>query len=201
MCSPRRDVTAAGIAAISGDIARPRKAGAPLPIPRGCRILAAAFARSRRVARIDDIPEPTRSAVLALPCPPFADQPFLAGPPLSQRRVAIISSAALHPRGTPPFPAGTPEVRMLPADLPAASLLMSHISINFDRTGFQRDINTAYPIDRLRELAAEGMIGGVAATHYAVMGSTDPRTMAATADQIAGQLRQERIDAVLLTPV
>lgn len=78
---------------------------------------------------------------------------------------------------------------------------MSHISINFDRTGFQRDINTAYPIDRLRELAAEGVIGGVAATHYAVMGSTDPRTMAATADQIAGQLRQERIDAVLLTPV
>lgn len=153
------------------------------------------------MARIDDIPEPTRTAVLGLACPPFPDQPFLAGPPLARRRVAIVTSAALHPRGTPPFPAGTPEVRFLPADLPADAMLMSHVSINFDRTGFQRDINTAYPIDRLRELAAEGVIGSVAATHYAVMGSTDPRSMGESADQIAGQLKQEQVDAVLLTPV
>jgi len=33
------------------------------------------------------------------------------------------------------------------------------------------------------------------------MGSTDPVGMAATADQIAGQLRQEKIDSVLLSPV
>lgn len=153
------------------------------------------------MARIEDIPEPTRGNVLALDCPAFPNQPFVAGPPLGRRRVAIVSSAALHRREEQPFPAGTAEVRLLPADLPAAALVMSHISINFDRTGFQRDINTAYPIDRLRELAAEGLIGGVAPTHYAVMGSTDPRTMEATADQIVGQLKQERIDAVLLTPV
>jgi D-proline reductase (dithiol) PrdB len=53
----------------------------------------------------------------------------------------------------------------------------------------------------LRELAAEGVIGGVAETHYTVMGSTDPAGMTEAADQIAGQLRQERIDAVLLSPV
>jgi D-proline reductase (dithiol) PrdB len=153
------------------------------------------------MALIDDIPEPTRGAVLALACPPFPDQPFLGGPPLSQRRVAIVTSAALHPRGTPPFPAGTPEVRLLPAGLPAAALVMSHVSINFDRSGFQRDINVVYPLDRLRALAARGVIGGVAETHYAVMGSTDPRSMAESADQIAGQLKQEQVDAVLLTPV
>lgn len=153
------------------------------------------------MARIEDIPEPTRTNVLALECASFPDQPFLSGPPLAQRSVAIVTSAALHPRDQLPFPAGTPEVRMLAAGLPPASLVMSHISINFDRTGFQRDLNTVYPIDRLRELAAEGVIGGVADTHYAVMGSTDPRTMEQTADQIAGQLKQERIDAVLLTPV
>lgn len=153
------------------------------------------------MARIEDIPEPTRTAVLGLDCPSFPDQPFLPGPPLKHRRVAIVTSAALHPREQMPFPAGTAEVRMLPTELPAAALVMSHISINFDRTGFQRDINVVYPVDRLRELAAEGVIGGVAPTHYSVMGSTDPRSMAETADQIVGQLRQERIDAVLLTPV
>ena len=58
--------------------------------------------------------------------------------------------------------------------LPAADILISHVSINFDRTGFQRDLNVVYPIDRLRELVAEGVIGGVAETHFTVMGSTDP---------------------------
>ena len=78
---------------------------------------------------------------------------------------------------------------------------MSHVSINYDRSGWQRDINTIYPLDRLRALAAAGVIGAVADTHYSVMGSTDPATMAETADQIVGQLRQERSDAVLLSPV
>ena len=78
---------------------------------------------------------------------------------------------------------------------------MSHVSINFDRSGFQRDINTVYPIDRLRELAADGVIGGVADTHYTIMGSSDPDGMADSADQMAGQLRQERIDSVILSPV
>ena len=78
---------------------------------------------------------------------------------------------------------------------------MSHVSINFDRTGFQRDLNVVYPIDRLRELAAEGVIGGMAETHFTVMGSTDPNAMTTAADQITGQLRQERIDSVLLSPV
>ena len=88
-----------------------------------------------------------------------------------------------------------------PASIPNGELLLSHVSINFDRAGFQRDLNVVYPIDRLRELVAEGVIGGVAETHFSVMGSTDPAGMMATADQIAGQLRQERIDSVLLSPV
>jgi D-proline reductase (dithiol) PrdB len=153
------------------------------------------------LARIEDIAEPTRHHVLALDCPSFDTSPFIAGRPLANRRVAMVTSAAIHPRGTPVFPFGSPEVRLLPATLGAGDLVMSHVSINYDRSGFQADLNTIYPIDRLRELAAEGVIGGVADTHYSVMGSTDPRGMAMTADQIVGQLRQERSDAVLLSPV
>ena len=85
--------------------------------------------------------------------------------------------------------------------LDPAALVMSHVSINFDRTGFQRDPNVVYPIDPLRELAMRGTIGAVAPTHFSVMGSTDPRTMEGTADQIVGQARQDRTDAVLLVPV
>jgi D-proline reductase (dithiol) PrdB len=153
------------------------------------------------MARLEDIPQPSRDTVVAAPCPTFETQPFVGGPPLAQRRVAIVSSAALIRRGDKPFPFGSAECRFLPAALPAGELLTSHVSINFDRAGFQRDLNVVYPIDRLRELAAEGVIGGVAETHFTVMGSTDPAGMTATADQIAGQLRQERIDSILLSPV
>jgi D-proline reductase (dithiol) PrdB len=153
------------------------------------------------MARFEDIPQPTRDAVVAAPCPTFDTQPFVLGPPLAQRRLAIVSSAALIRRGDQPFHFGSAECRFLPASMPAGDILMSHVSINFDRAGFQRDLNVVYPIDRLRELVAEGMIGGMAETHFTVMGSTDPAGMTETADQIAGQLRQERIDSVLLSPV
>ena len=153
------------------------------------------------MARLEDIPQPTRDAVVSLPCPAFETTPFVSGPPLSQRRIAILSSAALIKRGDKPFPFGSGETRFIAADTPPNDLLLSHVSINFDRAGWQRDINVVFPIDRLRDLAALGEIGGVADTHYTVMGSTDPAAMDEAVNQIEGQLRQERIDSVLLSPV
>ncbi len=153
------------------------------------------------MARIEDIPQPTRDAVLAVPCPQYDVTPFVQGKPLRERRVAILSSAALIRRGDVPFPFGTGECRFVSSDTDPGDLLVSHVSINFDRAGFQRDVNVVFPIDRLRELAAQGEIGGVADTHYTVMGSTDPTQMTDSVAQIVGQLRQERIDSVLLSPV
>jgi D-proline reductase (dithiol) PrdB len=153
------------------------------------------------MARVEDIPQPTRDAAISIPCPRFDTTPFVIGPALSRRKVAIVSSAALIPRGEQPFAVGSAEMRPLPASVPASDLLISHVSINFDRTGFQRDVNVVYPIDRLHEFAAEGVIGGVADTHYTVMGSTDPVGMAAAADGIAAGMRAEGVDTVLLSPV
>ena len=151
------------------------------------------------MARVEDIPQPTRDAAVSIPCPSFDTTPFVTGPALSARKFAIVSSAALIGRGEQPFPVGSAEVRFLPAS--ARDLLVSHVSINFDRAGFQRDLNTIYPVDRLDELAAEGVIGGVAATHYTVMGSTDPVGMAESADRMAARMRDEGVDTVLLAPV
>ena len=153
------------------------------------------------MARLEDIPEPTRTAVVNLPCPSFDTTPFVAGTPLSERRVAIVSSAALIHRGDKPFPFGSGEYRAVPSDWSNNDILVSHVSINFDRAGFQRDLNVVYPIDRLRELAAEGVIGSVAATHYTVMGSTDPAAMVESADGIAAALLADRCNAVVLAPV
>ena len=64
-----------------------------------------------------------------------------------------------------------------------------------------RDINVVFPLDRLRAMAEAGTIGSVAATHYSFMGATDPRGMEANARAVAGRLKSDRVDAVLLTPV
>jgi D-proline reductase (dithiol) PrdB len=153
------------------------------------------------MARLEDIPEPTRTVVAQLACPSFDTTPFVIGKPLSQRRVAMISSAALIRRADKPFAIGTSEFRSLPTDLHGTDILISHVSINFDRAGFQRDLNVVYPIDRLRELVNEGVIGSLAAQHFTVMGSTDPETMRDSADQMAQALHADGVDAVLLLPV
>ena len=153
------------------------------------------------MARLEDIPEPTRSVVRDLPCPQFDTTPFVAGPPLAQRRVALISSAALIRHGEAPFPVGSGEFRPISATWNADDILMSHVSINFDRTGFQRDINVVLPVDRLRELADEGLIGSMAGTHYSVMGSTDPAQLDPAVDAMAAALHAEGVNAVVLLPV
>jgi D-proline reductase (dithiol) PrdB len=125
----------------------------------------------------------------------------VTGPALSQRRIAIVSSAGLVVRGEDPFRGRDPDYRAIPADTTAQELLISHISINFDRTGFQEDWNVVFPLDRLNELAADGVIGSVAATHYAFMGATDPVQMEPHARELAGRLKQAAVDAVILPPV
>ena len=134
-------------------------------------------------------------------CPDFETSPWVTGPALSQRRVAIVSSAGLVVRGEDPFRGRDPDYRAIPADTKPEDLLISHISINFDRTGFQEDWNVVFPLDRLQELAAEGAIGSVAQTHYSFMGATDPVQMEPHARELAGRLKQDDVDAVILSPV
>jgi D-proline reductase (dithiol) PrdB len=153
------------------------------------------------MARLEDLPEPTRTAAATIPCPTFEATPFVRGPALPQRRVAIVSSAALIRRGDAPFPFGSGECRAVSGSGNPADLLISHVSINFDRAGFQRDINVVFPIDRLRELASEGVIESVADTHYTVMGSSDPAVMIDSADQIAAAFHADKVTAVVLAPV
>ena len=153
------------------------------------------------MARMTDLPQGTQTSMANLECPRFETTPFVSGPPLAERRVAVVTSAGLVRRGERPFVSGDVDYRVLPADTSATQILMSHASVNFDRTAFQRDINVVFPLDRLRAMAAAGAIGSLAATHYSFMGATDPRAMEANARAVAGRLKSDRVDAVLLTPV
>ena len=153
------------------------------------------------MARLDELPEPLRSHIASLECPKFESRPWVEGSPLNQRRIAIVSTAGLHSRDDRPFTSMSGEYRIIPGDMQANNLIMSHISTNFDRTGFQQDWNIVFPLDRLRELLKAATIGSVANFHYSFMGATDPMRMEPMARDLAGLLRKDKVDGVLLVPV
>jgi D-proline reductase (dithiol) PrdB len=133
--------------------------------------------------------------------PDFGPTPFVEGPPLRERRVAIVTTSGVHVRGDRPFEIGASDYRIIPGDTPAAELIMSHSSVNFDRSGFQEDLNVVFPLDRLRELRADGVIGSVSDIHYSFMGAAPIRALEPKAKELAALLKKDRVDAVLLTPV
>jgi D-proline reductase (dithiol) PrdB len=53
----------------------------------------------------------------------------------------------------------------------------------------------------LRDFAGEGIIGSVADFHYSFMGAQDPLSMEMEARNIAGLLKKDKVDAVVLLPV
>ncbi|MDP6455068.1 MAG: glycine/sarcosine/betaine reductase selenoprotein B family protein [SAR202 cluster bacterium] len=157
------------------------------------------------MVRLSQLPEGSRTNLLNLECPVFDGRAWVEGPPIAQRRVAIISTAGLHRRGDRLFsvgPGSVPgEYRVIPGDTEANDLVMSHVSTNYDRSGFQKDWNVVFPLDRLHEMAEQGVIGSVADFHYSFMGATAPELMETSARALAGLLKEDNVTAALLVPV
>ena len=153
------------------------------------------------MVKLSELPAHFRDGYLNMDLPTFDGTPWVEGPPLAERCVAVISTAGLHRRGDIPFADYDPGYRIIPGDADMGDLVMSHLSTNFDRTGFYQDVNTVLPIDRLRELQADGTIGAIATRHYSFMGAAPPSAMAPLARDLAGLLKRDGVDAVLLAPV
>ena len=146
--------------------------------------------------RREDVPE----GLASRNAPEFDLTIPVGGIPLNQRRVALVSTAGLMHRGDKPFSMGAADYRILDTES-KDDILMSHISTNFDRSGFVQDLNVVLPIDRLKEKAERGEIGSVADYHYSFMGATSPDAMKPAADQLASNLRNDEVDGLILVPV
>jgi D-proline reductase (dithiol) PrdB len=147
------------------------------------------FLRSYRWRRIDPVPW-TRLAK-----------------PLSEARLALISTAGLTLPGQEPFDEGFRggdfSYREIPDDALVQSLTESHRSESFDHTGIKEDPNLAFPLDRARELVARGRLGTTNHRHFSFMGSiTAPgRLVQQSAPEAAQKLADDQVDAALLVPV
>ena len=153
------------------------------------------------MARLESMTPALRKHYLDMPCPTFDFSPWVPGAPLARRKVALISTAGLHRRDDRPFALRASDYRLIPDDTPSGDLVMSHMSTNYDRTGFQQDWNVVFPLDRLREMCASGDIGSLARHHYSFMGATDVLALEPQARGLARIMRGEGVDAALLVPV
>lgn len=90
--------------------------------------------------------------------------------------------------------------RIIPPDVKANDLMVTHH--HYDHSDADQDINVVFPIEVLRDLEAEGFIGGIARKHIGYMGYTmQLKAMyEGTAPEIANEIdKGSRADAVVLT--
>jgi D-proline reductase (dithiol) PrdB len=127
--------------------------------------------------------------------------------PLREARLALVSSAGFVLPGQEPFQTGLSggdgSFREIPADTGVSTLIETHHSQSFDHSGIRSDPNLGFPIDRVREMAAQGRIGAVNHRHLSFMGSiTAPgRLVRDHAPEAARLLVSDGVDVALLVPV
>src|SRR5882757_9680813 len=90
---------------------------------------------------------------------------------LKETVFALITTAGVHQRDQEAFNVdGDNSWRVIAGDVERDRLMVTHE--HYDHRDADKDINSVFPIDRLRELAVEGFIAGVANKHLGFMGYT-----------------------------
>ncbi len=143
-----------------------------------------------------------RAHSATLPAPEFPDPAWVTPPALADATVAIVTSAALYTSDDDAFSAGDAGYRMIARD--RRDLVLGHWSPNFDRSAIAMDLDVVYPIDRLEELAQQGVIGAVAPRHVSFAGNQPDDVATIRLDSgpaAAAALRHDGVDVVIFTPV
>ena len=124
--------------------------------------------------------------------------------PLSEAHLTFVSSAGVQPKTTMPFdvvhPVGDYSFRRVSSSSMVVDLEIHQIK--YPTSGAVRDLNVIFPIERLQELAAEGVIGSLTPNFFSFIGyQMDPPTFESTlAEDIASAVAADGADAALLCP-
>jgi D-proline reductase (dithiol) PrdB len=129
--------------------------------------------------------------------------------PLKETTMALITSAGISLKHDRPFDMerekreaswGDPTSRELPRGTTEKDIQIHHLHIN-PKPIFQ-DINVILPLGRMAEFEKEGVIGRLAPTAYSFYGFQweSREFLSQGIEPISKKMRQEGVDAVLLTP-
>jgi D-proline reductase (dithiol) PrdB len=122
--------------------------------------------------------------------------------PLAACRLGLIASGGIYVTGQVAFHyKDDTSFRVIPKDVKTADLRATHFA--YDLTDARQDANVVFPIDTLRGLEQEGVIGALADHAYTFMGGiySARRVREELAPQLTDCLLAEKVDVVLLVPV
>ncbi|SRR6266568_133195 len=128
-------------------------------------------------------------------CVPFT--PFQGR--LEDASVCLVSTAAVRTKDDTPFQTeGDATWRVISAEAEAKDL--RYDDTHYDHACVDRDMNCVFPIDRVRELAREGRVGGLTARHFSLGYSQALRELREkTIPALVREIDRERPGVVLLT--
>ena len=159
------------------------------------------------MVRLDDLhpeeAEGMRRAVERFQFPELSSTPWVTPPPLAESTIALVTSAGLHRRGDRPFRFGDAGYRMIPDDIDFAELVQTQVSVNFDRTHYQQDVNVVLPRDlgctswRQRARSGASRRGTIRCSDRAPTRSTWRRRRATW----RSGMRDSGVDSAMLSPV
>ena len=150
----------------------------------------------------------------------YKDGPFATlSKPVSQSRLALITSSGHFVAGHDPEPFGVkdmsqeeavnrieefikeaPSLSSIPIDTPKAQIRVRHGG--YDIRSAQADPNVALPIEILRELHRDGIIGELSQQAYSFVGAcAQRRLLKINGPQWVDMFKEKKIDAALLVPV
>ena len=96
---------------------------------------------------VSEMPSVGRGFITNLNLSPFKNSAWTKPALSKNRRISIVSTAAISKRGDKPFSWLANNHRVIPHG--DRDLVMTHVAVEYDRTAWQQDINTILPIDRL----------------------------------------------------
>ena len=129
--------------------------------------------------------------------PPFAR----LSKPLEDARLALVTTGGVHLPGQPRFDIddfeGDCSYREIPTN--AKELTWTHAYYRPDEGS---DLDAVFPLETLRGLVDDGLVGGLGPRHFSFMGAIHDLTplVEETAPEVAEKLVEDGVDAVLLTP-
>ena len=132
-------------------------------------------------------------------------EPSLLSKPVTDCTVALVVTAGAYlPASQPRFetknPLGDDSYRVIPSDVSAEHVALSHPG--YDTKRAMLDLDTVFPFQLLNRLRTQGEIGAVAPRHFSFMGYV-PRTERLVwqhAPQVARMLREDGVDLAILVP-
>lgn len=123
------------------------------------------------------------------------------GKSLNNCKVAIVATVGVHQKNDPPFIiTGDPSYRVIPGKSDYSDLMITHV--RYPNQAAHKDLDCVYPLETLRGLEKEGVIGSVSPRNFSLMGHI-PRVdvlIQNTAKEISNQLVEDGVDVVILSP-